>query len=441
MPTVTTSRVIPLRSWYDMVHYVNGVVNSTQTNVTMSNTFQLKEELSKNSINTPGYAAMLAEGRRWNLPINSFEKIWWHSTYPGGNHVETHFYAPSNRYVYQVYQNSLANISEIAFDANTIADDPIPRAVSKLIEQISTSKANAAVSAAEFGKTMAHVAHTATRLAGALTALKHGRLGDMAASLGLTTSRVRVERFNKRFGKLSKDTYWKSSSKYSRRRNESRMTDFLADTWLEYSYGWKPLLQDTFDLAEATAEIMIERQKVWRKQTTRAQNAKSFKKSSSDTYWDLKSTIVSQTYAEVGVEYAIPDGSVSIADAFGLTNPATVAWELVPFSFVADWFLPIGDYLSSFTAYSGLTFKKGFISERHVWTCTREMIWKRKDLGGGSYIDFGGAQLKDTKTLVHIKRTPLLTFPSIGFPKFNDPRSFAHGASAIALLQSLFLRK
>lgn len=31
---------------------------------------------------------------------------------------------------------------------------------------------------------------------------------------------------------------------------------------------------------------------------------------------------------------------------YGFSNPAAVLWEATPFSFVGDWFFPIGDYLN-----------------------------------------------------------------------------------------------
>jgi len=39
----------------------------------------------------------------------------------------------------------------------------------------------------------------------------------------------------------------------------------------------------------------------------------------------------------------------------GLVNPASLAWELVPFSFVVDWFANVGDFLASFTDTVGCT--------------------------------------------------------------------------------------
>jgi hypothetical protein len=43
----------------------------------------------------------------------------------------------------------------------------------------------------------------------------------------------------------------------------------------------------------------------------------------------------------------------------GFTNPINLLWELIPFSFVADWFLPIGSYLEALKAWEGATFLGG----------------------------------------------------------------------------------
>lgn len=48
----------------------------------------------------------------------------------------------------------------------------------------------------------------------------------------------------------------------------------------------------------------------------------------------------------------------------GLMNPLALAWELVTFSFVIDWFLPIGPVLNAMSAPTGLLFVDGSISNR-----------------------------------------------------------------------------
>jgi hypothetical protein len=38
---------------------------------------------------------------------------------------------------------------------------------------------------------------------------------------------------------------------------------------------------------------------------------------------------------------------VDVVGLSGLKDPLSVAWELLPYSFVADWFIPIGDFLQA----------------------------------------------------------------------------------------------
>jgi hypothetical protein len=82
----------------------------------------------------------------------------------------------------------------------------------------------------------------------------------------------------------------------------------------------------------------------------------------------------------------------------GLTNPLVVAWELIPFSFVADWFIQVGDYLTALTALQGLTVRKALHSRRdsivfdkvydtsagedptYIFTATTYRAWAKGDL-------------------------------------------------------------
>lgn len=52
----------------------------------------------------------------------------------------------------------------------------------------------------------------------------------------------------------------------------------------------------------------------------------------------------------------------------GLINPISIAWEVVPFSFVIDWFVPIGSVLQALTAHAGLIFVDGTCSNRFSLT-------------------------------------------------------------------------
>lgn len=68
--------------------------------------------------------------------------------------------------------------------------------------------------------------------------------------------------------------------------------------------------------------------------------------------YDLQRSLSAETYGILAARIsAIPKEGLALQNALlsqvlGLNAPLQLAWELVPFSFVVDWFYPIGDLLS-----------------------------------------------------------------------------------------------
>ncbi|DAD50139.1 maturation protein [ssRNA phage Gerhypos.3_17] len=395
---------------------------------------------------TPNYKKL----KRSLLPVNPY------------HHYKNKLFDPSSSFsassqsvsgglvsVWTYDMNAQAFGCRTAVNASEAADDPSQRAINKIMSQISLGKGNLAVTMAEMDKTAMHVAHTATRIFKALTALKHARFGDFTKALGVTSTRTENRNFYRGFRKassrdgVSRQSFaWDKKFKFKDTRNESHVSDFLADTWLEYSYGWKPMLKDVYDNAEAVASLFVEHQNIVRTAKGRAQ---------SEGKWETETIPVNnhivyntratdKIWVEIEVRYRIPVSQLNPIHAFGLTNPMEVAWELVPFSFVVDWFLPIGDAIRSLTAFDGLEYAGGYKSSKHERIFESSVKGIDKTYGGVRWFNHsGGGSL--TRIEYDQIRTDLTGFPSYGWPRFKDPRSLAHGASAIALLQSLFLRK
>lgn len=108
----------------------------------------------------------------------------------------------------------------------------------------------------------------------------------------------------------------------------------------------------------------------------------------------------------------------------GVTNPLTVIWEKVPFSFAIDWFLPVGGWLDSMDAAIGLHFLTGVISE---WSeCRSEYQTCLTDAG---YFEVGGF-----RHCKRFRRRIMPHSPTVPFPVLKNPVSKQHALNAIALL-------
>jgi hypothetical protein len=217
------------------------------------------------------------------------------------------------------------------------------------------------------------------------------------------------------------------------------LKQFAASSWLEYSYAWKPLVADVFDQAKNLSEFLTERSYVVRQARGSAKLRKTYLENIPTGYpvWINRKKVEIINKVSYVVEYRIRDGGGSVGNVFGLENPLLIAWELVPFSFVADWFLPLGDFLQSLTAYQGLEFHRGSkTSHRRInISCTTSPgpgVHSSVENSSGVGLGFG-SNVGEYKT-----RILLTEFPRQTLPTFKDPRSFAHAASAISLIQSVF---
>jgi len=106
--------------------------------------------------------------------------------------------------------------------------------------------------------------------------------------------------------------------------------------WLEWSYGVAPLLQDTKDAAEALSNFCnIPRRAAYSATLNRYATVHG-----SATFSYRAGGITGKRIKAIVQETDLPQLS-------GLTDVMSGLWEATPWSFVADWFIPIGSYLEA----------------------------------------------------------------------------------------------
>jgi len=141
-------------------------------------------------------------------------------------------------------------------------------------------------------------------------------------------------------------------------------------TWLEYKYGWMPLLMDVKNSAEFFAQQTLGgrpprftvTQSITSEATYEVRNTDNTYSVGSWYGW-LPSKGVKTI--KVKIECEITNPHFNQLQQLGLTNPALVAWELIPFSFVFDWFISVGSYLNGLTALHGVTVRRSMSSRLH----------------------------------------------------------------------------
>lgn len=213
--------------------------------------------------------------------------------------------------------------------------------------------------------------------------------------------------------------------------------------WLELQYGWKPLLSDVYGSCQALAKLDRHDWRVTAKGTI--SEPIDVRGDSYDSV-DREDLQIGSGRA-VGIRGcfvridAVPANELMIRlAALGLLNPLEIAWELVPFSFIVDWALPIGDYLQSLDAMLGYSQAYCSIStlERYSNSFTLEDT-PPFDPGGSLYtsrwVIRRGAS---TEEYIRLNRTVPANVPLPTMPRIKDPSSLGHMANGLALLSQVF---
>jgi hypothetical protein len=111
----------------------------------------------------------------------------------------------------------------------------------------------------------------------------------------------------------------------------------ISGSFLELSYGWTPTVQDAFSAAKAFEEIS----KGPRGVTFKVSKRRIWLTSSSP-----QGIVIQRFRNEIRRGYIYEQSEeLSALRSIGLVDPLSILWERIPWSFVIDWFAPIGSYL------------------------------------------------------------------------------------------------
>lgn len=274
---------------------------------------------------------------------------------------------------------------------------------------VSTGVASLLVSGAELTK-------TSSMIAKALTLLRHP-IRDAKKALRLTRKQMRTPEGRK------------------------AILDKANDFWLEGRYGWRPFVYDVMSWFDArstpkfhryTARKRIKRETTWSTYTGSAGNVNlgAIRTKSAHT---LKTIFRAGQLAEYSPRV---DG---YAQSFGLYDVVGAAWDLIPYSFVYDWFCNLGDALKSLQAYFLVSNRIGWTSQTDEYTIEHQPEEPSPVYWANDYMSFQYMHLpigeRFTEHLRRYERVPVTDF----LPDFalRCNLDIAKIADLVALLRGL----
>lgn len=199
----------------------------------------------------------------------------------------------------------------------------------KALNKLRSSDVNFGVMLAEAGETAELFTTTAHRIASAVNAFRIKRPGDfLKAAVHQGTAS------------------WRKTPQ----------------AWLELQYGWNPLMSDLYGACSELDSPKTREKNVFSVKSKKTLMDALTVDFSSVLYSGCRVTVGVKADMKVSLAYRLRNFTLALLSSLGLTNPAEIVWERVPFSFVVDWFLPVGNWLSALGGDFGYDFLNGCYS-------------------------------------------------------------------------------
>lgn len=211
--------------------------------------------------------------------------------------------------------------------------------------------------------------------------------------------------------------------------------------FLEVQYGWKPAMQDCYG---AVKELHEREQQSARGMATVKANVREneviddwLSDSGNTCVYDFIRRRRITHSGHIRLDYLQSNGApTGPFSRLGITNPALIAWELTPWSFVADWFVPVGDYLSLLDATIGWDFQGGSFSAKTVVETSTTNFKARPDPSKDPYNRKVSVYGHGKSRRVRFNRSVYSSSPFPNRPHLKTNSSGVHVANGIALLMA-----
>lgn len=256
-------------------------------------------------------------------------------------------------------------------------------------------------------------------------------------TIEMVTGAVKTITYQVKRFRGSNPAFWRAVAKWE--TGNLKRSDWckIPSSWLALQYGWLPLLSDVWGgihhlTALSREDVPLISVDAYVKDRVEVQTfpVSINGGSKATTTWECKRK------TSCALTYVPENWDLAELSSLGLANPLEWAWERMPYSFVVDWFLPIGNWLGALTGDLGFTFFTGSQSSK--------VEMRPKSSRVTSYAQFFGQEVRGNIPAPEYKgfgrkfvRTCYASTPVPGV-YIKNPLSAVHLANAMSLLVQAF---
>lgn len=151
-------------------------------------------------------------------------------------------------------------------------------------------------------------------------------------------------------------------------RGAKRIPENIASVYLQYVYGWIPLMSDIHGIMEmmkgsANRPLLLHGRGVSYQQAQSPVSSRYYFSEKTRINlgpMEVRGKVKCNLWGRIDPNHT----TLRTINQLGLLNPLSLAYDLTPWSFVVDWFVPVGNVLAAMSAPAGLTFVDGSVSGR-----------------------------------------------------------------------------
>jgi len=270
--------------------------------------------------------------------------------------------------------------SYIALDSSPVYQQALSAAYEKFRNSVS-DKAELAVSLAERKQAMEMIVTRCLQLTSFVRSLRKGDLTGALKALGYqppksvrkVTNAEKQKRWDQYRRRARKgyapvpDTYneafdgFSFPSRRALRSFRKKQTkglrqkgELASDVFLEFHFGWVPLVKDIGAAVDVLQSPFNGKVTVKGRGTAQAETGVKPAPGSFGTnqlhVWTSRVQIIADLH--------VTNPNLYLANQLGLVNPVAVVWEVIPFSFVLDWFANVSSFLAQATEFMGLELRR-----------------------------------------------------------------------------------